>query len=53
MGKSEERRPFGRQDIDKRVICSGSFLGSLVMRYGKYIFMGLKGQYFRIGGGWN
>jgi len=45
-------------DIDKRVICSGSFLvmwllGILGMRYDKYILMGLKGQYFRIGGGWN
>jgi len=53
MGKSEGRRSFGRQDIGKRVICSGSFLGSLVMRYDKYILMGLKGQYLRLGGGWN
>jgi hypothetical protein len=41
MGKSEERRPHGRQDIDKRVILSGSFLGSLVMRNDKYILMAL------------
>jgi hypothetical protein len=42
-------------DIDKRVICSGSFLGMwhLGMRCDKYILMGLKGQYFRIRGGWN
>jgi hypothetical protein len=58
MGNPEEGDHLEDTDIYKRVLCSGSFLGmwllgSLGMRYDKYILMGLKGQYFRIGGGWS